>query len=245
MKRKNIILVMLLVLSGLFTMQSCVKEDSTTFTVHNAFTDPVVTAPLDASTIDVTGTTTDLKWVSTNASGDAVKADVYFGTSSTPTLYKSGLTAETLTVPVAKAQTYYWKVVMTDANGITSTSPVWSFTIYDPINAFVGNYNVVEPAENWNYDVSFVRLSSSTIQIGNGAGKYDGWWASWTATFTLDLTANTYTMAKQDFSGGYTGEESGTIDPKTGTMTGNYTIWQTVNGVTSIIEQGLHTYTKN
>ena len=246
MKRKNIILVMLLVLSGLFTMQSCVKEDSATFTVHNAFTDPVVTAPLDASTITITGTTVDLKWASTNASGDAIKADVYFGTSSKPGLYKAALTAETLTVPVAVAQTYYWKVVMTDANGITSTGPVSSFTIYDPINAFVGLYNVDEPAEGWNYDVSFVRLTSSTIQIGNGtAGKYDGWWASWTATFTLDLTAKTYSMAKTDFGGGYFGQESGTIDAATGTMTGNYTVWSTDKaGVVSIAEEGVHTYTK-
>jgi hypothetical protein len=245
MKRKNIILIMLLVLSGLFAMQSCVKEDSTTFTVHYAFTTPAATAPLDASTVTITGSTVDLKWSSTNKSGDAVKADVYFGTSATPALFKAGNTSETLTVTVAKGMTYYWKVVMTDANGITTDGPVWSFSVYDPINAFVGNYTVDEPAENWTYAVSFVRLSSTTIQIGNGAGKYDGWWASWTATFTLDLSANTYSMAKQDFSGGYTGVESGTIDPKTGTMTGTYTIWQTVKGVTTIAEQGTHTYTRN
>ena len=238
MKRKNIILVMLLVLSGLFTMQSCVKEDSTTFTVHNAFTDPVVTAPLDASTITITGTTTDLKWVSTNASGDAVKADVYFDTSSTPTLYKSGLTAETLTVPVVKGLTYYWKVVMTDANGITSTSPVWSFTVFEPIGVFVGAYTADEPAETYTYPVNFTKATATTLNI-------DAYWNSWPAVFTLDFTANTYSMALTDFGGGYSGIESGTIDPKTGTMVGTYTIYQTKAGVTAPIETGVHTYTKN
>jgi hypothetical protein len=245
MKIKNIIWVMLFVFVGLLSMQSCVKQDNSTFTTFHAFTDPVVTAPLDASTVKITGTTIDLKWTSTNADGDPILCDVYFGTDPNPVLYKTGFNALTMNVPVAKGNTYYWRVVMKDKNGITSTGPVWSFTIFEPIGVFVGTYNVDEPAEGWNYDVSFVKLSDNSLQIGNNiAGKYDGWWASWTAVFTLDFAKNTYSMPKQDFSGGYAGEESGTIDPATGTMVGNYTIWQTKAGVTSVIEEGVHTYTK-
>lgn len=228
---------MLLVLSGLFTMQSCIKEDSTTFTVHNAFLEPAITAPIDASTIDITGTTVDLKWVSTNASGDAVKADVYFGTSSKPALFKAALTAETLTVTVTKGLTYYWKVVMTDANGITTISPIFSFTVFEPIGIFVGDFTAAEPAEDYTYPVTFTKASPTTLNI-------DAYWNSWPAVFTLDFTANTYSMALTDFGGGYEGIESGTIDPKTGTMVGTYTIWQTKAGVRKDVEDGVHTYTK-
>ena len=83
MKRKNLIAVMLPVLFGLFALQSCTK-DTPTFKVYQSFTEPTVSAPLDGATIKITGTTVDLKWVSKDADGDAVKADVYFGQDSKP-----------------------------------------------------------------------------------------------------------------------------------------------------------------
>lgn len=227
-----------------FGLQSCNKEDEPTPQVFHSFTEPVVVAPLDAATIKITGTTAELKWNSTDADGDAVLCDVYFGTAENPPLYKSGHNALSLTVPVEIGGTYYWKVTMKDKNGVMTYGPTWSFTIYDPISIYLGNYNCDEPAEDWNYDVSFVKLSATTIQIGNGAFKYDGFWASWKATFTLDLTKNTYSMPKTDFGGGYAGEESGTLNPTTGTLTGNYKIYQTKSGVESVIEEGVHTYKK-
>ena len=237
MKRKNKILIILIALSGLFTMQSCIKEDSATFSTHNAFTDPTVAAPVDGATVKITGTTVDLTWVSTNADGNAVIADVYFGTSSKPALFKAAHNSLKLSVPVEKGQTYYWRVVMKDANGITSSSPTWSFTIFEPIGIFVGDYTADEPAEAYSYPVTFTKASDTTLNI-------DAYWNSWPAVFTLDFTANTFSMAKTDFGGGYEGIESGTIDPATGTMVGTYTIWQTKAGVTSVIEEGVHTYTK-
>jgi hypothetical protein len=244
MKRRNFFIAILPILFGFLALQSCIEEDSATFTTAYAFTDPVVTAPLDGSSIKITGTTVDLKWATTNAGNSAIKCDVHFGLSEHPALYKAGYNALSLTVPVAKGATYYWYVVMIDANGITTTSPTWSFSVFEPIGIFVGNYTVDEPAEGWTYDVSFIKLSDNVLQIGNGAGSYDGYWASWTASFTLDFSKNTYSMPKTTFSGGYAGMESGTIDPATGKMVGNYTIWQTKAGVEAIIEEGVHTYTK-
>jgi hypothetical protein len=40
--------------------------------------------------------------------------------------------------------------------------------------------------------------------------------------------------------GSYSAIEAGIIEPKTGKMVGTYTIWYG----TSVIEQGVHTYTK-
>lgn len=239
MKRRNIMLVMLVALAGILALQSC-KKDNTTFTIYNAFTDPTLTAPLDGSTIKITGTTVDLKWVSTDKDGDTPTGDVYFGTDPKPALYKAGNTGTTLTVPVVLGNTYYWHVTMKDAHGVMTYGPTWSFTVYEPIGIFVGNYNVLEPAEDWNYDVSFKKLTANTLQIGNGAFKYDGWWASWKAVFTLDFTKNTYSMPLTDFGGGYSGIESGAINTTTGQMIGTYTVYQ--NGKS--IETGTHTYNK-
>ena len=69
----------------------------------------------------------NLKWISTNESGDPVKADVYFGTSEDPDLYKANHNALTLTVPVVINTYYYWHVVMKDANGIETRSPDLEF----------------------------------------------------------------------------------------------------------------------
>lgn len=239
MKIKSLIAAVLPVLFGLFALQSCTKEDGK-ITMYQSFTTPTVSAPLDAATVKITGTTVDLKWVSTDQDGDSPVGDVYFGLDSKPALYKAANAGTTLTVPVVVGLTYYWKVTMKDKNGVMTYGPTWSFTIYDPIGIFVGNYNCVEPAEGWNYDVSFKKLTATTLQIGNGAGSYDGWWASWKATFTLDLTKNTYSMPLTDFGGGYSGIESGTINQTNGQIVGTYTVYQ--NGKS--IETGVHTYNK-
>lgn len=244
MKRRNLIFAILPLLLAVFAFQSCKEDDDSTVKVFGAFTDPTVVAPADGELLKNAGNTIDLKWATTDADGDPILADVYFGNSDKPALYKAGYNALSLNVPVEPGETYTWYVVLTDANGVKTTSQKWSFTIFEPIGIFVGNYNVDEPAEDWNYDVSFIKLSPNTLQIGNGAFKYDGYWASWTAVYTLDFTNNTYSMPKTTFSGGYAGMESGTIDPATGTMVGNYTIWQTKAGVEKVIEEGVHTYTK-
>jgi len=225
---------MLIALACISTLQSCYK-DGTILATHFSFTAPTLVAPVDAATLHLSGTTVDLKWGSTNESGDAIKADVYFGTSDTPPLYKSNHNALILNVPVVQGQTYFWYVVMKDKNGIPTTSSTWSFTVFEPIGIFVGAYTVDEPAEGWTYPVNLSKVNATTLKI-------DQYWASWPSNFTLDFTANTYTMPLVDFGGGYSAIESGTIDPATGTLVGTYTIYHPA-GVS--IETGTHTYTKD
>lgn len=239
MKRKRIIFAVLPLLMVIFAMQSCTKDDVSPVKVYGAFSEPTVVAPLNATSLKITGTTVELKWASTDPDNDAVLGDVYFGTSETPALYKAGHNSLTLTVPVELGKTYYWHVTMKDANGVTTTGPTWSFTIFEPIGIFVGDFNADEPAEDYSYDVTFTKASPTTLQTDNY------WNSGWNATFTLDFTKNTYSMPNTTWSGGYSGIESGTIDPKTGTMVGNYTIWQTKAGVQKVIEEGVHTYTKH
>lgn len=135
MKRRNLIFVMLLVFSGLFLIQSCKKEAPVAFTEENAFTIPNLVAPAQGF-ISVTGTTVDLKWASTNASGDPENWKVYFGTGDDPALIETGYTSESITVTVTPGTKYNWKVVGTDSRGMTTRSPIWSFEIIDPKTPF-------------------------------------------------------------------------------------------------------------
>jgi len=66
----------------------------------------------------------DLAW----SSSGATSYDVYFGTSSSPPAYATGLTSPSLPLPaLSAATTYYWRVVARNAFGSTPGS-VWSFT---------------------------------------------------------------------------------------------------------------------
>lgn len=148
MKRKNLIFVMLLVISALLTIQSCKKESPVGFTEEQAFTIPTLVAPVQGF-VNVTGTTVDLKWESTNAGGASQNWAVYFGTGDDPALIQTGYAQETITVTVAPGTKYNWKVIGTDANGITSASPVWSFEVVDPASPF-------DVKMSWTTDVKSV-----------------------------------------------------------------------------------------
>lgn len=233
MKRKLIFFVMLIAVAGLFTLQSC--EEEGTIRSHYAFSQPEVVGPADGATVDIaTATTVNLQWATENLSGDPVLANVYFGTSETPPLYKANHNALSLTVPVTKGITYYWYVVMKDANGITTDSPIWSFTIFEPIGIFVGDFNCLEPEEAYDYDVNFAKTGDNTLLCDNY------WNSGWEVTFTMNFTTNTYSFPLTSFTAVWSAIESGTIDPETGQMIGHYIVYQ--NGVN--IEEGEHTYNK-
>ena len=245
MKRKNIILALLSILVVLMAAQSCKKDDAVAPKTFVAFDEPTAVTPTDGQVIKITGTALDLKWAAAGNNGLLPVSDIYFGTASRPSLVKSANSTTAYNVTVVPGLTYYWKVTVKDANGVMTYGPTWSFTVYDPMSIFVGSYLVDEPAEGWSYVITISKKSSSSLTIGTGgnsitAGAGDGWWASWAATFTVDLTANTYSMPKTSFGGGYYGQESGTINQTTGKLVGTYTVWSG----SSIIEQGTHTYTK-
>lgn len=136
MKRKNIILAILPIIVAMFGLQSCTKVDNTTFTTYAAFTQPATTSPVVRAdgTVLFTGTTVNLTWTSANPNSDAVAWNVYFGEDASPALYKSGLTTQTLAVPVADGKTYYWKVDILDGRKVKTTSETYSFTAVNGTN---------------------------------------------------------------------------------------------------------------
>lgn len=238
MKRKIFYISILFALSGLIALQSCKKDEVVTPSKFNAFSAPKIVAPADASTINVgTATTYELKWESSSTDGIAPLSDVYFGVDNDPALFKADHNALSITVPVTPGLTYHWYVVMKDPHNVTTEGPVWSFKVFEPIAIFVGNFNAAEPAESYSYGVSFVKTTPTTIKTSNY------WNSGWDATFTLNFTNNTYSMPNTTW-GTYSGVESGTIDPATGKMIGNYTIYHPVVPVPIAVETGVHTYTK-
>jgi hypothetical protein len=75
------------------------------------------------------GIDTDLSWKCSDPDGDALKYDIYFGTSSSPPKKKSGHTSKSYNPGELDYETkYYWKIVAKDGNGGSATSSIWSFT---------------------------------------------------------------------------------------------------------------------
>ena len=126
---------MLLVLAGLFTMQSCNDDIASTVITEQAFTQPEVVSPVVRAdgTVLFTGSTVTLTWKSVNP-GDPEKWDVYFGTSDTPPLFKAAHTTQSISVPVVDGTEYYWQVAVVDANGIKTKSEVNHFTAVNGTN---------------------------------------------------------------------------------------------------------------
>ena len=87
-------------------------------------------APSSPSTPSPGRGTTDvsLSIVFTWKTPDATSCDVYFGTTSSPVLVQSGVTASQYIPPTLSAGvTYYWQIVARNAYG-TTYGPLWYFT---------------------------------------------------------------------------------------------------------------------
>ncbi len=73
-----------------------------------------------------------LSWTSSSDpdAGDVVFYDVYLGTTSPPTLYRSGLNLTSyITLTLKPFTTYFWKIVARDNHNAVVEGPIWSFTI--------------------------------------------------------------------------------------------------------------------
>jgi hypothetical protein len=234
MKRKSLIVALLPVLFGLFALQSCTKEEGS-FKVYASFTQPTATAPLDAAQIYVTGTSVDLKWATVDADGDAPKADVYFGTSEDPALYKS-VSALTLNVPVSTGNTYYWKVVMTDANNVKVSSPVFSFTVlvkYD-FNNMVGLFDCLEPGYG-HYNCNITKVNANTVSNDNF------WDSGWAVQYTFNADGSKIDIIPITISG-YSITGTGSFDKMTGQWNVHYIVKKASTG--AVQDDNTHTFTK-
>jgi hypothetical protein len=73
----------------------------------------------------------NLTWAGLDVDKDIVGYDIYFGTTTTPPLFKTVTVnqASTLQVTVTNKTTYYWKVITKDKEGNRSDSGIFKFTV--------------------------------------------------------------------------------------------------------------------
>jgi hypothetical protein len=128
MKRKIIFFVTLLTILGLITIQSC-KKAAPVATGSRLAAMPASPAPAVDAVIPFTGTGQSINLTWSGTATDAIKWDVFFGTSASPKLAASGVTSDSYTATITKGGTYYWQVSTTDAFNVTTASPVWSFEV--------------------------------------------------------------------------------------------------------------------
>lgn len=110
------------------------KDQSPTWQFYNAGPGVQSYAPFPA-TIDSptmaqnmpSANTVTLQWTGNDVDDDIVGYDIYFGTSTTPVLHSSNVTASSLSVSVSSNTVYFWKVITRDSLGNSSESDIYQF----------------------------------------------------------------------------------------------------------------------
>jgi hypothetical protein len=239
MKRINILIVMLLVFAGLITIQSC-KIDEPTPIEFGAFTAPVPSSPLDgelvSAVVSATDTTVVLTWATTDADGDSPNCDVYFGEDEDPPLYMEDHKSLSLSLPVDQGKTYYWKVVMWDANNIQTISDVYHFTIaidYD-VDNYLGLFDCDEPGYG-SYPVTLTKIDESTIENDNF------WDSGWAVQYVFDNYGKV-TIVPVTISGYHIESVDGGFNNADQSWWTEYIVTNATTGVT--IDHNVHTFTR-
>lgn len=69
-----------------------------------------------------------LEWTASDADGDSLMFDVYFGTENLPTaIVAENISESNLTVDLVASTKYYWKVVVKDDKGGAAIGQIWNF----------------------------------------------------------------------------------------------------------------------
>lgn len=156
---KKVLFTAGIVLMFAMVFSSCKKEDEF---VPGRVTLTSVT-PAHNGAVDATSTL-DLKW----AGASATKYNIYFGEQAIPVIYKTGVTAQALNVPVTSGKTYYWQVGTVDENGRETLSQVYSFRVkmLIDLDKFTGLFDCDEPKYT-HYDVTMAKAGKDTLQNDN------------------------------------------------------------------------------
>ncbi|ASU33729.1 fibronectin type III domain-containing protein [Mucilaginibacter xinganensis] len=90
----------------------------------------VLVAPAFGASVTAAANAINLTWTGGDVDNDITGYDIYFGSTSTPSLLKSNVTDMFLNgVTVTSGSSYYWKIVTKDTQGNTSNSGVYYFKV--------------------------------------------------------------------------------------------------------------------
>lgn len=89
-----------------------------------------ILTPAFGQTVTATSGKIILDWNGSDVDNDIATYDVYFGTATSPPVFKSNITESIATdVTVVAGTTYYWKVVTKDKTGNISDSGLYQFRV--------------------------------------------------------------------------------------------------------------------
>jgi len=218
------------------TDANMVESDSPvwSFQVNSNPNTPALTAPANNAT--TVSSTAALTWTCTDPEADNLTFDVYFGTTATPGVVASGITALTYSPTMTYNTTYYWQIVAHDPYGGVSKSAVNTFKtdVFHPdFSVFKGIYSELCPTISATRLIDvFLSVNTTThvitmyLPIADAMLKA-GWGTSYSGphpiTITYDPVAMTVTSTKQllldsfpdpiEQGPMYLQVSSGTIDP--------------------------------
>ncbi len=108
------------------TSTSDVWHFTTSVVSNKPPTPPIPISPVETENVS---TSVTLSWKSSDADGDEIIYDLYFGTEPNPPLFRADLKSTSYQLKNLEYDTtYYWYVVAKDTKGATSKSKVWKFT---------------------------------------------------------------------------------------------------------------------
>lgn len=109
-------------------------------------------SPFPANGTTGVSLTATLAWLCADPDGDALRFDVYFGTTSPPPLVAANqLSLSYNPGPLDLLTQYYWRVVARDGDGLETSGPQWTFTTRGnlppavPSNPSPSDYSVNRP----------------------------------------------------------------------------------------------------
>lgn len=89
-----------------------------------------ILSPTMNQAVTASGGKITLDWNGSDVDNDITTYDIYLGTTTTPAVLQSNVTASILTnVSVSSGTSYYWKVVTKDSKGNTSDSGLYRFSV--------------------------------------------------------------------------------------------------------------------
>jgi len=232
---RNILSLAGIILMLTIAFSSCKKDDEFIPGLKSASVTPANNGITDAVAA------LDLKWDGIAA----VRYNIYFGEQSIPSLYKSGITTQTLNVPVTGGRTYYWQIGTINADGKETLSQVYTFKvkILLELDKFTGLFDCDEP-KYAHYDVNMTKAGKDTLLIDNF------WDLKWKLSYVFDEMGNVKIVPSTfspDPSLKVSVSGTGTFDAEKNKFTVNYVVLQDASMGSPLaieIDRNTHTYVK-